>query len=36
MSFAHISWYALSDEEYQQALKERLAGRSTNNNNQNP
>jgi hypothetical protein len=35
MSFAHISWYALTDEEYQQQLKERLAPRSTNNN-QNP
>lgn len=27
MSFAHISWYALSDEEYQQQLQERLASR---------
>ena len=32
MSFAHISWYALTDEEYQQQLKERLGARSTNNN----
>ena len=32
MSFAHISWFALTDEEYQQQLKERLAARSTNNN----
>lgn len=32
MSFAHISWFALTDEEYQQQLKERLAARSTSNN----
>jgi hypothetical protein len=32
MSFAHISWFALTDEEYQQQLKDRLAARSTNNN----
>ena len=32
MSFAHISWFALTDEEYQQQLKERLAARPTNNN----
>jgi hypothetical protein len=34
MSFAHISWFVLTDEEYQQQLKDRLAARSTNNNNQ--
>lgn len=27
MSFAHISWFALSDEEYQQQLQERLSAR---------
>jgi hypothetical protein len=32
MSFAHISWFVLTDEEYQQQLKERLAARSTNKN----
>lgn len=31
MSFAHISWFTLTDEEYQQQLKERLAARSTQN-----
>lgn len=27
MSFAHISWFALTDEEYQQQLQERLSAR---------
>jgi hypothetical protein len=32
MSFAHISWFALTDEEYEQQLKARLLTRSTSNN----
>jgi hypothetical protein len=32
MSFAHISWFALTDQEYQQQLNERLAARSTTTN----
>jgi hypothetical protein len=36
MSFAHISWIALSDQEYEQQLKERITARSANTNqNQN-
>lgn len=34
MSFAHISWFALSDDEYQQQLKERLAVRPTHDGHQ--
>lgn len=29
MSFAHISWFALTDEEYQQQLQERLSVRAS-------
>ena len=32
MAFAHISWYELTDEEYQAQLEERLAARMTNDN----
>lgn len=32
MAFAHISWYELTDEEYQAQLQERLAARQTNDN----
>ena len=32
MAFAHISWYELTDEEYQAQLEERLAARQTNDN----
>ena len=32
MAFAHISWYELTDEEYQAQLEERLAARATNDN----
>ena len=32
MAFAHISWYELTDEEYQAQLAERLAARQTNDN----
>ena len=32
MAFAHISWYELTDEEYQTQLEERLAARQTNDN----
>ena len=32
MAFAHISWYELTDEEYQTQLEERLAARMTNDN----
>ena len=31
MSFAHISWYALSDEEYEDQVDQRLTARTTNN-----
>lgn len=33
MAFAHISWHVLSDEEYEEQVKARLAAR-TNDNNQ--
>ena len=32
MSFAHISWYELSDEEYQAQVNARVAARTNNNN----
>jgi len=32
MSFAHISWFALSDEEYEEQVKARIAARTSNNN----
>ena len=32
MSFAHISWYRLSDEEYQDQFNARLAARTNNDN----
>jgi hypothetical protein len=32
MSFAHISWYTLTDEEFAQHLKARQAAATTNNN----
>lgn len=32
MSFAHISWYQLTDEEYEAQLAERLAARTSNDN----
>ena len=35
MSFAHISWFVLTDVEYQQQLKDRLAAHATHDNNQN-
>ena len=31
MSFAHVSWYELSDDEYQEMLTQRLAARSGDN-----
>ncbi len=34
MSFAHISWYTLTDEEFAQHLKARLAGTATTNQQQ--
>jgi hypothetical protein len=34
MSFAHISWYTLTDEEFQQHLRDRRARASTNTNQQ--
>ncbi|HJN44045.1 MAG: hypothetical protein QGI10_14885 [Vicinamibacterales bacterium] len=32
MSFAHISWFALSDEEYDEQVKARIAARTSNDN----
>lgn len=32
MSFAHISWFVLTDVEYQQQLKDRLAAHATHDN----
>jgi hypothetical protein len=31
MSFAHISWYTLTDEEFSQHLRQRQAPTRTNN-----